>query len=799
MIDDTLTAKEELAKEKLAKETLVKETLTLTGLDCADCAVKLEKGVMALQGVACARVNFGASKMEVEYQQRDISLARIIEQVNRLGYSVAGERKTSTRIVTYRLSGLDCADCAAKLEKKVGALHGVEKVSVNFGAAKMTVTGEVPAELVIRAVEEAGYGARPQGEIINTEEKTFWKSHLRAVATGASGVALAFGWVAGLLGATETLPITAYVVAMVVGGYYTARRGYFSLRGRTLDMNVLMSVAVIGAALIGEWAEGATVAFLYSVSNTLESYTVEKARQSIRSLMDLAPKLALVRRNGAEVPVPVEDLRVGDVIIVRPGERIAMDGVVTSGRSSVNQAPITGESMPVGKSVGDEVFAGTINEQGSLEVKVTKLVADTTLARIINLVEEAQAQRAPSQAFVDRFARYYTPSVIALAFGIAFIPPLLGQPFLPWIYRGLALLVVACPCALVISTPVAIVSAIGNAARNGVLIKGGVYLEEAGALSVVTFDKTGTLTRGRPEVTDLIPLNGYSEEKVLSIAAGIESRSEHPLARAIIHKARERGVSLANANRFEAITGKGAKAEIKGETYYIGSPRLFTEMGVELASVQHKLESLQGEGKTLLVLGTARKPVGLIAVADRIRDTSREAVEKLRRVGIKKLVMLTGDHEATARAIATRLGLDEYRAELLPQQKVEAVKSLLAQYGKVAMVGDGINDAPALATATIGIAMGVAGTDTALETADIALMADDLARLPHAIKLSRATLRVIKQNVAFSLITKLAAVLLVFPGWLTLTLAILADMGASLLVTLNGMRLTFDYNLLVGE
>lgn len=722
-----------------------------------------------------------------------------IEKINHLRHGVARERKTGPGTVTYRLSGLDCADCAAKLEKKVGALHGVEKVSVNFGAAKMTVTGEVPAELVIRAVEEAGYGARPQGEIINTEEKTFWKSHLRAVATGASGVALAFGWVAGLFGATETLPITAYVVAMVVGGYYTARRGYFSLRGRTLDMNVLMSVAVIGAALIGEWAEGATVAFLYSVSNTLESYTVEKARQSIRSLMDLAPKLALVRRNGAEVPVPVEDIRVGDVIIVRPGERIAMDGVVTSGRSSVNQAPITGESMPVGKSVGDEVFAGTINEQGSLEVKVTKLVADTTLSRIINLVEEAQAQRAPSQAFVDRFARYYTPSVVALAFGIAFIPPLLGQPFLPWIYRGLALLVVACPCALVISTPVAIVSAIGNAARNGVLIKGGVYLEEAGALSVVTFDKTGTLTRGRPEVTDLIPLNGYSEEKVLSIAAGIESRSEHPLARAIIHKARERGVSLANANRFEAITGKGAKAEIKGETYYIGSPRLFTEMGVELASVQHKLESLQGEGKTLLVLGTARKPVGLIAVADRIRDTSREAVEKLRRVGIKKLVMLTGDHEATARAIATRLGLDEYRAELLPQQKVEAVKSLLAQYGKVAMVGDGINDAPALATATIGIAMGVAGTDTALETADIALMADDLARLPHAIKLSRATLRVIKQNVAFSLITKLVAVLLVFPGWLTLTLAILADMGASLLVTLNGMRLTFDYNLLVGE
>ncbi len=690
---------------------------------------------------------------------------------------------------TLTLTGLDCADCAAKLEKKVGALHGVEKVSVNFGAAKMTVTGEVPAELVIRAVEEAGYGARPEGELINTGEKTFWKSHLRAVATGASGAALAFGWAAGLLGATETLSIAAYVVAMVVGGYYTARRGYFSLRSRTLDMNVLMSVAVIGAALIGEWAEGATVAFLYSVSNTLESYTVEKARQSIRSLMDLAPKLALVRRNGAEVPVPVEDIHLGDVIIVRPGERIAMDGVVTSGRSSVNQAPITGESMPAGKSVGDEVFAGTINEQGSLEVKVTKLVADTTLSRIINLVEEAQAQRAPSQAFVDRFARYYTPSVIALAFGIAFIPPLFGQPFLPWIYRGLALLVVACPCALVISTPVSIVSAIGNAARNGVLIKGGVYLEEAGALSVVTFDKTGTLTRGRPEVTDLIPLNGYSEEKVLSIAAGIESRSEHPLARAIIHEARKRGVSLANASRFEAITGKGAKAEIKGETYYIGSPRLFTEMGVDLDSVQHKLESLQGEGKTLLVLGTARNPVGLITVADRIRDTSREAVEKLRRVGIKKLVMLTGDHEATARAIATRLGLDEYRAELLPQQKVEAVKSLLAQYGKVAMVGDGINDAPALATATIGIAMGVAGTDTALETADIALMADDLAKLPHAIKLSRATLRVIKQNIAFSLITKLAAVLLVFPGWLTLTLAILADMGASLLVTLNGMRL----------
>ncbi|KKM10312.1 cadmium transporter [Clostridiales bacterium PH28_bin88] len=685
---------------------------------------------------------------------------------------------------------MDCPDCAAKLEKKLKALPGVQGVVLNFGAAKVAVQHSVPVAEVINAVEEAGYGAKPEGTAGDKRDTAFWQVHRRAVITSISGVALALGWILSAVGVAGPAVTGLYLAAMVVGGGFTARRAYFSVRSLVLDMNVLMTVAVAGAALIGEWFEGATVACLYSVSNAMEYYSMEKTRRSIRSLMELAPKEALVRRNGSELRMPVEEVRVGDAIVVRPGEKIPMDGVVTGGRSSVNQAPITGESMPVEKSEGDEVYAGTINQQGSLEITVTKLVADTTLSKIIHLVEEAQAQRAPSQRFVDRFAKYYTPAVIALAAGFVLVPPLFfGQQWAPWVYRGLALLVVSCPCALVISTPVSIVSGIGNAARNGVLIKGGAYLEDAGALSVVTFDKTGTLTKGRPEVTDIIPFNGASREEVLSLAAAVETRSEHPLAEAIVRKARELGLAIKEAGNFESITGKGARAEVAGQACYIGSPRLFDDLGIQLRDVGEQLARLQEQGKTVMILGAGETVTGLIAVADQVRETGKAAIRKLREAGIKKVVMLTGDNEGTARAIAAELGLDEYRAELLPQDKVAAVKSLLDKYGKVAMVGDGINDAPALATATVGIAMGVAGTDTALETADIALMADDLSKLSYAMKLSRATLRTIKQNIAFSLVIKLAAVLLVFPGWLTLLVAILADMGASLIVTLNGMRL----------
>lgn len=551
-----------------------------------------------------------------------------------------------------------------------------------------------------------------------------------------------------------------------------------------------MTIAAVGAVAIGQFEEAAAVVFLFSFGNALQGYTLDKTRNSIRALMELAPSEALVRRGGIEIVLSVEEIRLGDIMLVRPGERIPMDGKVASGVSSVNQAPITGESLPVEKQVGDEVYAGTINERGALDIEVTKLAKDNTLSRIINMVEEAQGQRAPSQQFVDRFAKYYTPIVIGAAVLVAVVPTLLfGQPFEKWFYEALGMLLVACPCALVISTPVAIVSAIGSAAKSGVLIKGGMYLEEAGALSVVAFDKTGTLSEGKPQVTDVISMNGDSQEDILSIAAAIESRSEHPLGEAIINNAREKGISIPAVANFEAILGKGARGEVNGKLYQIGNKRFYTEQGLPLGNVEDQVSRLQSEGKTVMFMGDGEQILGLIAVADVLRSNSKQAIEKLKKAGITKVIMLTGDNERTARAIADQVGLDDFRADLLPEDKVDAIKDLLNEHGKVAMVGDGVNDAPAMAISTVGIAMGVAGTDAALETADIALMADDLTRLSYAMELSRKTLKIIKQNITFALTLKALILLLVIPGWLTLWLAIIGDMGASILVTLNGMRL----------
>jgi len=556
-------------------------------------------------------------------------------------------------------------------------------------------------------------------------------------------------------------------------------------------MNTLMTIAIIGAAAIGEWGEGATVVFLFAISEALERFSMDKARQSIRSLMNVAPKEAIIRRGDQEMLISVNDIDIGDIMIVKPGQKIAMDGRVVKGRSSVNQAAITGESVPVEKSPGDEVFAGTINEEGLLEVEITKRVEDTTISKIIHLVEEAQAEKAPSQAFVDRFAKYYTPAIMVMALGIAVIPPLFfGGEWGDWIYRGLALLVVGCPCALVISTPVSIVTAIGTAARNGVLVKGGIHLEESGSLSVIAFDKTGTLTKGVPVVTDFVRLQGPAESELLAIAAAIEKWSQHPLASAIVRKAEEEHVDLEawKAEDFASITGKGAKAVVNGELYYIGSPRLFVDLQAIDSEVSSQIQRLQEQGKTVMLLGTERQIFAVIAVADEVRQSSKEVIRKLHALGIQKTVMLTGDNLATAKAIGKQVGIHEVKAELLPQHKLEAIKEL-KQMSKVAMVGDGVNDAPALANATVGIAMGGAGTDTALETADIVLMADDLTKLPFTIKLSRNALKIIKQNITFSLVIKAIALLLIVPGWLTLWLAIFADMGATLIVTLNGLRL----------
>ncbi|HCD59273.1 MAG TPA: heavy metal translocating P-type ATPase, partial [Exiguobacterium sp.] len=534
---------------------------------------------------------------------------------------------------------------------------------------------------------------------------------------------------------------------------------------------------------------------LFAISEALERFSMDRARQSIRSLMDIAPKEALVRRNGQEIMIHVDDIAVGDIMIVKPGQKIAMDGVVVSGYSAVNQAAITGESVPVEKTVDNEVFAGTLNEEGLLEVEITKLVEDTTISKIIHLVEEAQGERAPSQAFVDKFAKYYTPIIMIIAALVAIVPPLFFDgSWETWIYQGLAVLVVGCPCALVISTPISIVSAIGNAAKKGVLVKGGVYLEEMGALKAIAFDKTGTLTKGVPAVTDYNVLNKQINEKeLLSIITALEYRSQHPLASAIMKKAEEENITYSDVQveDFSSITGKGIKGIVNGTTYYIGSPKLFKELLTNDfdKDLEQNVTTLQNQGKTAMIIGTEKEILAVIAVADEVRESSKEILQKLHQLGIKKTIMLTGDNKGTANAIGGRVGVSDIEAELMPQDKLDFIKQLRSEYGNVAMVGDGVNDAPALAASTVGIAMGGAGTDTALETADVALMGDDLRKLPFTVKLSRKTLNIIKANITFAIAIKFIALLLVIPGWLTLWIAILSDMGATLLVALNGLRL----------
>lgn len=693
---------------------------------------------------------------------------------------------------TYRVQGFTCANCAAKFENNVKSLPGVQDAKVNFGASKITVWGTTTIEELEKAGAFENLKVREDKEKA-VKREPFWKQK-ENIKVYISAVLLVISWFLGKQYGEEHIFATiGYAAAILIGGYSLFIKGFKNLVRLQFDMNTLMTVAILGAAAIGEWGEGATVVILFAISEALERYSMDKARQSIESLMDIAPKEALIRRGNEEMMVPVDDIQVGDIMIVKPGQKLAMDGIVIKGTSTLNQAAITGESVPVTKTVGDEVFAGTLNEEGLLEVKVTKRVEDTTLSKIIHLVEEAQAERAPSQAFVDRFAKYYTPAIIIFALLLAVIPPLfMGADWSEWIYRGLAVLVVGCPCALVISTPVAIVTAIGNAAKNGVLIKGGIYLEEAGNLKVIAFDKTGTLTKGVPSVTDVVTYNG-NENELMTITAAIEKGSQHPLASAIIRKAEEDGLNFndVSVEEFQSITGKGVKAKVNNEMYYVGSPGLFEELlpnGIQ-SKIKEQITDLQTQGKTVMVLGTEKEILALIAVADEIRESSKEVIRKLHQVGIEKTVMLTGDNQRTAEAIGKQVGVSDIKADLLPEDKLNFIKELRDKYRSVAMVGDGVNDAPALAASTVGVAMGGAGTDTALETADIALMSDDLSKLPYTIKLSRKALAIIKQNITFSLGIKALALLLIVPGWLTLWLAIFADIGATLIVTLNSMRL----------
>ncbi|WP_079524109.1 heavy metal translocating P-type ATPase [Solibacillus isronensis] len=690
----------------------------------------------------------------------------------------------------YRLQGLSCTNCAAKFEKNIRNIQTVEDVQLNFGASKLTVHGEATIEQLEDAGAFDGIKVVPEKQKVQEKKDPFWKKRENQT-TFISAVFLLLGYFFSTVYGEESIQtILTFGVSIIIGGYSLIKVGLLNLTKLQFDMKTLMTIAVVGAAIIGEWGEGAVVVFLFAISEALESYSMDKARQSIRTLMDIAPNTAMIKRGKNEYEIAVEDIQIGDVMILKPGQKVAMDGEVIHGQSSINQASITGESVPVLKMIGDEVFAGTLNEEGSLEVRVTKRVEDTTISKIIHLVEEAQAEKAPSQQFVDKFAKYYTPSILLISFLVALFPPLfLGGEWNEWIYRGLAVLVVGCPCALVISTPVAIVTAIGNAARNGVLIKGGIHLEETGRLKVVAFDKTGTLTKGTPEVTSVVSLSEMNNLEILQVSASIEKFSQHPLASAILKEAKKEKIELLPVDDFQSITGKGAKATIGDQLIYIGSPNLFRETMSLSSSIEDQVKEQQLDGKTVMLLGTEHEVKGFIAVADQVRDSSFSVIKKLHKLGIQKTIMLTGDNQSTGSAIGRQLELTDVRAELMPEDKLSVIKSLREDYGKVAMIGDGVNDAPALASATVGIAMGGAGTDTALETADIALMADDLEKLPYTIALSRKTLNIIFQNVAFALGLKVLALLLIIPGWLTLWMAIFADMGATLIVVLNSLRL----------
>lgn len=687
----------------------------------------------------------------------------------------------------YRIQGFKCAHCAQTFEENVKHLQGVTDAQVNFGAAKLTVYGNTSIVALEKAGEFEGLKVIPENETFNEVKEPFWKTNWNVLLAALFLIAGVIG--EKTIGETHYATIAAFLLAIIIGGYDLFITGFKNLFKLRFDMKTLMTIAIIGASLIGEWGEGATVVILFAISEILEAYSMDKARASIQSLMDIAPKEALIRRNQQEMTIPVKEIQINDILIVKAGQKIAMDGKVLSGTSSINQAAITGESIPVAKTVGDEVFAGTLNEEGLLEVLVTKHAEDNTLSKIIHLVEEAQAERAPSQAFVDKFAKYYTPAIMLVALLVAVVPPLFDGDWSKWLYQGLAALVVGCPCALVISTPVSIVTAIGNAAKNGVLIKGGVYLEELGSLRAIAFDKTGTLTKGVPTVTDVVTFGNIAEQNALQIAAALEKGSTHPLASAILKKAGEYGVpsELGSVTDFTSITGKGISAKVDGITYYLGSPKLFAQEMI--SNISSYIQKFQDEGKTIVLIGTETDIITTIAISDQVRESSSQVIKALHQLGIEETIMLTGDNSGTAKAIGEAVGVRSIEAELLPEEKLSFIHKLRSKYSKVAMVGDGVNDAPALAAATVGIAMGSTGTDTALETADIALMGDELKKLPFTVELSRKTLRIIKQNITFALGIKLFALLLVVPGWLTLWIAIFADMGATFIVTLNGLRL----------
>jgi Cd2+/Zn2+-exporting ATPase len=708
---------------------------------------------------------------------------------------------------TLQISGMDCASCAKTIEVALQQLNGVTQVKINFatGTAQVCYNPQLLSEKKIRScIQDLGYivedGAKasyPGDRNCKSGQKSqltnwrFWIENRRGQSVIFAGIGLVLGLCAQYLEQSVWIARAFYAIGIVIAGYPVARAGLWELRWRRADMNLLMTISVMGAVILGDWLEAALVVFLFSLGTTLQVFVFGRTRNLLRTLMDLTPPTATVKRNNQEVTVPVERVQVGETLTIRPGQRIALDGVVISGHSAIDQSAITGESIPADKAPGDIVFAGTLNQSGFLEVKVTRTANDTSVAKIINLVEQAQESRAYSQQWVDKFANIYTPIVILIEIAIAFIPPLVfAQPFKIWLYRALVMLVIACPCALVISTPVSIISAIGAATRRGVLFKGGNALETAGRLRILAFDKTGTLTAGEPLVADVCTFGKMSANKVLQVAASLEQYSEHPLAKAIVAAARQQRLQLETAVNFTALPGQGIQANLGKHLYYVGNLRLFQAQGIPLSTVAESLlAAIEQLGQTAVLVGTADELLGAIALSDGLRLSAAEGVRKLQQLGLKRLAILSGDRAAVVKQIAQQLGIGEYQAELLPEDKLQVIQQLRSQ-GVVGMVGDGINDAPALAAADISFAIG--GIDTALETADVVLVVNDLRLLAYAVDLGRRTVSVIRQNVIISLVSKALFLLLGTFGFVSLAIAVFADTGTSLVVIANGMRLFKD-------
>ena len=766
--------------------------LRIQKMDCPAEEALIRSRLGQLSGVSNLQFDLLARRLTVQHQFDDAApVLAALDEIGMRGDLVEPSSAPTTAV--YHIEQMDCPTEVALIRKSLENLDGIRALTFDLMARTLKVehslSDDRPIINVITALgmtpalQPSQEGTTLRAETTPAISRTQW------VLTAVAGVAALGSEAVAYATDNETSLLVAMLVtiAVLAGGLDTLKKGWVALKTFTLNINLLMSVAVIGAVLIGEWPEAAVVIWLFGLAEMIETMSLDRARNAIRGLMALAPETAASRQpDGSWAETKAEAVPLGAIVRVKPGERIALDGVVEAGRSSINQAPITGESIPVEKQPGDPVFAGTINERGTLEFRVTARKGETTLDRIARSVQEAQGQRAPTQRFVDQFARVYTPVVFIIALLVAFVPPLaFGQPWFDWIYKALVLLVIACPCALVISTPVTVVSGLTAAARRGILVKGGLYLEQGRQLKSIALDKTGTITHGKPVLTHVIPFGSMTRVAVLRLAASLETLSEHPVAAAIVTGYGDK--PLAGVTRFEALTGYGIKGDIDGDTYYLGNHRLVEQLNICNPELEQMLNCLEEEAKTAMVLATTGELLAVLAVADTVRNTSQEAVSALKALGVTP-VMLTGDNGKTAEAIAQQVGIAETYAELLPQDKLAIITKLLER-GPVGMVGDGVNDAPALAKSSIGFAMGTAGTDTAIETADVALMQDDLRKLPEFIALSRRTSAVLWQNIALAIGIKVIFFALTFTGYTSLWVAVFADMGASLIVVFNGLRL----------